>query len=299
MSGMITLENFEQQRSLKDLTTFGIGGAATYFVEVHDIPTMQKILPFCRQQGLPFLILGKGSNILFDDRGFKGFIIANRIDFIHRKDPFTWHVGAGYSFSLLGTQTARQGLAGLEFASGIPGSVGGAVYMNAGANGGETAQTLLSVDFVTAEGELRCLPKEELEFNYRFSSFQNRLGAIVGASFHLTPSLKAREKQLKIIQYRKETQPYNSKSAGCVFRNPSCHHAGALIEQSGLKGVSIGGAQVSTLHANFVINTGKASSQEVLQLIRHIQETVKAKNGIELESEVRLIPYEAGESRGE
>ncbi len=289
---MITFESFEKERSLKDLTTFGIGGAADYFVEVHQIPTMQKLLPFCQKERLPFLILGKGSNILFDDRGFKGVIIANRIDFIDRKDPLSWHVGGGYSFSLLGTQTARQGLGGLEFASGIPGSVGGAVYMNAGANGCETASSLLSVDFVTAEGELLCLPKEELEFRYRFSSFQRRLGAIVGATFRLTPSLEARDKQLQIIQYRKKTQPYNAQSAGCMFRNPSCHYAGALIEQSGLKGVSIGGAQVSPLHANFVVNTGTASSKEVLQLIHHIQEIVKTKSGIELESEVRLIPYE-------
>lgn len=297
---MIKLESFQRQRSLKEFTTFGIGGTADYFIEVHDLLTMQQLLPFCHLQRIPFLIIGKGSNILFDDRGFKGIVIVNRINFIDREDPLTWHVGGGYSFSLLGTQTARQGLAGLEFASGIPGSVGGAVYMNAGANGYETAHSLLSVDFVTVDGTLHCLPKEELEFSYRFSSLQNRSGAIVGATFRLTPSSEARDKQLKIIQYRKKTQPYNAKSAGCIFRNPCCHHAGALIEESGLKGVSIGEAQISTLHANFVVNTGAASSKEVLQLIHLIQESVKEKKGIELKSEICFIPYDPveGENNG-
>ncbi len=131
---------------------------------------------------------------------------------------------------------------------------------------------------------------QELSFGYRFSSFQQREGAIVGATFRLTKSSQARQKQLQIIHYRKNTQPYNAKSAGCVFRNPSCGHAGALIEQSGLKEKTIGGAQVSSLHANFVINTGTASSNDVLNLIELIQLEVKAKTGVELESEVRCIP---------
>jgi UDP-N-acetylmuramate dehydrogenase len=285
------LEQFERQRSLKNLTTFGIGGPADYFIEVHDISTMQALLLFCTQHQLPYFILGKGSNSLFDDRGFAGVVIANRIHFLDKPSEEKWHVGAGYSFSLLGSQTARQGWAGLEFASGIPGSVGGAVFMNAGANGCETCQTLVSIDFVTAEGKLLCLSKETLSFGYRFSSFQQMDGAIVGATFCLTKSSEARQKQLDIIQYRKKTQPYDAKSAGCVFRNPSCAHAGALIEQSGLKGKTFGGAQVSSLHANFVINTGNASSTDILNLIEIIRQEVKESTGFELEPEVRCIPY--------
>lgn len=288
---MIQFEQLEQQRSLKDLTTFGIGGPAHYFIEVQDIPTMQLLLPFCQQHQLPFFILGKGSNSLFDDRGFAGVVIANRISFLHKLAEDTWHVGAGYSFSLLGSQTARQGWSGLEFASGIPGSVGGAVYMNAGANGGETCQSLISVDFVTPDGEFHCLPKEQLTFSYRFSSFQQSPGVIVGATFRLKKMPEARQKQLDIIDYRKKTQPYNAKSAGCVFRNPTQMSAGALIDQSGLKGKMIGGAQVSLLHANFVINTGQASTADVLQLLDLIKQEVKERTGIDLESEVRYIPY--------
>lgn len=288
---MTWMTKFERKRPLKDLTTFGIGGPADYFIEVQDIPTMQELLLFCKNHQLPYFILGKGSNLLFDDLGFAGVVIANRIQFLNKIEENTWHVGAGYSFSLLGSQTARQGWAGLEFASGIPGSVGGAVYMNAGANAGETCHTLVSVDFVTEEGELLSLPKEELAFGYRFSSFQQKSGAIVAATFRLTKSLDARQKQLDIIQYRKKTQPYDAKSAGCIFRNPSCAHAGTLIEQSGLKGKTIGGARVSCLHANFVTNTGNASAIDILNLIEHICQEVKARTGFDLEHEIRYIPY--------
>lgn len=288
---MTMLKKFERHRSLKELTTLGIGGPADYFIEVHDIPTMQTLLLFCKQHQLPYVILGKGSNLLFDDRGFAGVVIANRIHFLNRPCEDTWHVSSGYSFSLLGSQTARQGWSGLEFASGIPGSVGGAVFMNAGANGCETSQTLVSVDFVTEDGELLCLSKEKIAFDYRFSSFQKMKGAIVGATFRLTQSSEARQKQLDIIHYRKKTQPYDAKSAGCVFRNPSCGHAGALIDQSGLKGKTLGGAQISSLHANFVINISNASSSDFLALIELIRQEVKARTGIELEHEVRCIPF--------
>lgn len=288
---MTWMKKFERNRPLHNLTTLGVGGPASYFIEVLDIPTMQEILRFCKDQQLSYFILGKGSNLLFDDRGFNGLVIANRIQFLNKIEDNLWHVGAGYSFSLLGSQTARQGWSGLEFASGIPGSVGGAVYMNAGANGSETCQPLVSVDFVTEEGQLVKLSREELVFSYRTSPFQEKLGAIVGATFRLIKTSEARKKQLEIIEYRKKTQPYDAKSAGCVFRNPSCAHAGALIDKTGLKGKTIGGAQVSTLHANFIINAGQASSRDILTLIEHVRQEVKTATGFDLEHEVRFIPY--------
>lgn len=288
---MTWMKKIERHRSLKDLTSFGIGGPADYFIEVQDISTMQEVLRFCKENQMPYLILGKGSNLLIDDRGFDGMVIANRIQFLDKIDDHIWHVGAGYSFSLLGSQTARQGFSGLEFASGIPGSVGGAVYMNAGANGNETCQALISVDFVDANGQFHCFLKEEIAFSYRTSSFQQKTGAIVGATFSLSKTAQARQKQIDIIHYRKKTQPYNAKSAGCVFRNPSCAHAGALIEKSGLKGKTLGGAQVSTVHANFIINTGHASSEDILNLIEYVRREVKISTGFDLEHEVRCIPY--------
>lgn len=283
---------FQEMTLLSTVSTFGIGGPARYFVEVKTIPELQEALLFCRTHCLPYFVLGKGSNCLFDDRGFDGVVIANRIDFFEQPEPGLFHVGAGYSFSLLGSQTARRGLSGLEFASGIPGSVGGAVYMNAGANGKETCETLLSVDFIEESGKLVLMNKESLTFSYRRSSFQDLRGIISGATFRLHPCEQARETQLTILGYRKKTQPYSAKSAGCIFRNPGVNKpAGALIDQSGLKGISIGGAQVSTVHANFVVNTGGARSQDVLALIQLIRRQVKDKTGYELESEVRCIPY--------
>lgn len=285
------LPAFQQNRLLSEVSTFGIGGPAFYFVEVRTMEEMRETLLYCRDQSIPYFILGKGSNCLFDDRGFDGAVIFNKIDFLESVSAGVYHVGSGYSFSLLGTQTARQGWSGLEFASGIPGTVGGAVFMNAGANGKETCEALDSVDFLDANGGQLLLKKESLCFSYRTSPFQTLSGAIVGATFVLSPSTLARQKQIEIIGYRKHTQPYSDKSAGCVFRNPNCGHAGALIERSGLKGTCVGGAKVSELHANFIVNKGGASSKDVLDLIELIKRQVKEKSGAELESEVRYIPY--------
>jgi len=282
----------QQNKLLKELSTFGIGGPARYFVAVKTIHDMQAAIKRSDELGVPYFVLGKGSNCLFDDRGFHGIVIHNKIDFMEKAEPGIFHVGAGYSFSLLGVQTARQGWSGLEFASGIPGSVGGAVFMNAGANGKETCECLTSVDFITERGELQIIKKEELSFSYRTSSFQRMTGAIVGATFSLSPSTNARQKQIEIVNYRKKTQPYGEKSAGCVFRNPHCNCAGKLIEESQLKGASVGGAKVSEVHANFIVNSGGASSKEVLELIEMIKHQVKEKFGQELESEIRFIPYD-------
>lgn len=286
------LPAFQQNKMLSQHSTFGIGGPAQYFVEVKTVEEMQAVVRHCKTENLRYLVIGKGSNSLFDDRGFKGVIILNKIDFMEKPAPGVFHAGAGYSFSLLGSQTARQGWAGLEFASGIPGSVGGAVFMNAGANGTETCQPLTSVDYVTDEGILLTIEKKDLHFAYRHSSFQKLKGAIVGATFTLEPSSTARQKQLEIISYRTKTQPYSDKSAGCIFRNPDCGHAGAMIDKSGLKGSAVGGAKVSEMHANFIVNTGNASCQDVLALIQQVQHKVKTETGVHLESEVRVFPYE-------
>lgn len=283
---------FQHHRPLKELCTFGIGGPAKHYIEVSEQALLSALLAFCNAHQLPFFVLGKGSNVLFDDRGFNGLVIHNKISFVQKRSPTLWRVGAGFSFSRLGTQTAKEDLAGLEFACGIPGSVGGAVFMNAGANGQETADSLVEVEFLDQAGNLLHYRKEELSFGYRFSSFQHQRGAIVAATFSLTPSKEARERQLQILSYRTSTQPYGEKSAGCVFRNPVCKHAGALIDQSGLKGSSIGGAAVSAVHANFLINTGSATAHDVKMLIEHVQKEVFEQTGEHLEPEVRWIPYD-------
>lgn len=281
---------FEVDKPLSQLSTFGIGGPARFFLEVQKVEQLQSLMHYCQAQNLPFFILGKGSNTLFDDRGFDGLVILNKISFCQFELPVI-HVGAGYSFSLLGTQSARKGWSGLEFASGIPGSVGGAVYMNAGANGHETCESLIEVTFVNEKGQIEILKRDQIEFSYRFSSFQKKKGSIVSAKFLLSPSEAARKEQLRIIDYRMRTQPYGDKSAGCVFRNPESHSAGALIQQTGLKGKQLGGAEVSTLHGNFIINKAGASSKDILELAARVQKIVKEKTGVDLEMELRCVPY--------
>ncbi len=286
-----SLPQLIQNKPLSSLSTLGIGGPAKLYAEVREVKEMQAVLAHCKTHQLNFFILGKGSNCLFDDLGFNGCVIHNKIDFLHTSDH-QFHVGAGYSFSRLGTQTAKLGYGGLEFAAGIPASVGGAVFMNAGANGAETKDFLYSVDFVDENGILTTYSKEELSFAYRYSSFQNKKGAIVGATFSLKFAEEARTKQITIINTRQKTQPYSDKSAGCVFRNPEQQSAGKLIDECGLKGLTIGKASVSTLHANFLINQNEATALEFKELIQKVKAAVHEKTGTELECEVRMIPYE-------
>lgn len=273
---------FQKGRFLSEFSTFGIGGPIQDFVEVSTCEELEEAFAF---RG-PKLIVGKGSNCLFDDRGFEGLVILNRIDFSEWKERSVT-VGTGYSFSLLGVQTARKGFSGLEFASGIPASVGGAIYMNAGANGKETADSLQSVLYF--DGIWREYKREELQFGYRTSSFQSMQGVIGAATFSLFPEPTARQTQLQIVDYRMKTQPLKEKSAGCIFRNPTGASAGALIDRCGLKGFALGGAKVSEIHANFIVNVKHASAQEVKQLIQLVQEKVFAQTGVELEPEIRMI----------
>lgn len=281
-------QQFQTQRQLSEFTTFGIGGPARYFIEVDSVEKMQQLIQYCASEKLPYFILGKGSNCLFADQGFDGLVILNKIHFCEIQDPCV-HVGAGYSFALLGVQTARKQLSGLEFASGIPASVGGAVYMNAGASAQSTADHLIHVDYIDEQGILHKLHKRDLTFRYRFSSFQEERGAIVGATFVLDAKPDARSRQVELVEYRTKTQPYQDLSAGCIFRNPTGGHAGQLIEACGLKGLSVGGAAVSLLHANFIVNRGDASAADVLALVDLVKQRVKAEKGVELEMEVRYV----------
>lgn len=285
---------FEEDVPLATLSTFRIGGPARYFCVVESIEAMQEAIGQCHRRGLDFLVVGKGSNCLFDDRGFDGLVIQNKIEFLEEPGDGLFRVGSGYSFGLLGVKTSRKGWTGLEFASGIPASVGGAIFMNAGASGGETGDCLASVEWVDGEGNLHKEGRGDLDFRYRWSPFHERRGAIVAAEFQLEPCDSARQKQLDIVAYRMTTQPYGEPSAGCVFRNPDGGHAGKLIEEAGLKGCSEGGAEVSDVHANFIINRGEASADDVIRLIDKVRKRVSEASGVDLESEVRVIPYRLG-----
>lgn len=278
----------QNNRFLSEFSTFRIGGPIRHFVEAANPQEMVEAFEFAHRLQIPFLVLGKGSNCLFSDKGFDGLVILNKIAFIEWNGPQI-RVGSGYSFSLLGMQTAREGWSGLEFASGIPATVGGALFMNAGAHGKEVCDPLVSAVFLKQNGETLMLRRGDLSFGYRASPFQSMKGAILEATFALTQSPNARDSQLKIIGYRMKTQPLKDRSAGCVFRNPSQEcSAGALIERCGLKGLRIGDAKVSEIHANFIVNVSQATSAEVRALIAEVQGRVKGQTGIDLECEVRL-----------
>ncbi len=274
--------SFQKNQSLKNYSTWGIGGPAKLFCTVRSADEMREAMKL----GERFIVIGKGSNCLFDDRGFDGLVILNKIDFCTHNNGL-YHVGSGYNFSLLGAQTARRGYAGLEFASGIPGTVGGAVFMNAGAGEAQTCDVLLDVEYMHANGEQDCF--DDLEFSYRTSPFQKMEGAILAARFQLTPSTEAKQKQLELIKYRTSTQPYGEKTCGCVFRNPCAMGAGSLIERCDLKGLRVGDVEVSAQHANFLVNRGEGRASDVLELVEKIKEVVKEKHGVDLEFEVRCI----------
>ena len=280
----------ENGKCLKSLSTFGIGGKARYFIAVHTIQEMQQVILFIKKNNIPFWVIGRGSNILFDDRGFNGLIILNKIVFMRCEKGWV-DVGAGYSFALLGTKMTKKDWGGLEFAACIPGSVGGAIYMNAGAHGYATKDTLQSVAYIDMRGKIIQKKAEELLFSYRSSLFKKIGGVIVSGQFALKKDEGAIQRQMEMISYRKNTQPYKEQSAGCIFRNPCDISAGLLIERCGLRGMQIGGAKVSTKHGNFIINTGRATAQDVLYLMMLVRKIIKDKTGHSLKTEVCFVPY--------
>jgi len=280
----------ETNKPLAPFSTFATGGPASYFLKITTISQMQEVLRFCHIAKLPVYILGKGSNSLFDERGFCGAVLLNKIDRCHQEGPL-FRVGAGYSFARLGQLTARLGYSGLEFAAAIPASVGGAVFMNAGANGQQTFDALHQVTYITKEGKRLLFTKEQMTFGYRNSCFQKMQGAIVEAIFSLRIDQGARAHQKEIVDYRLQTQPYKSHSCGCVFKNPPGKSAGALIEECGLKGAKVQAAAVSPKHANFIVNQGGATAGQICDLIAFVKEEVYQKSGVLLEEEIRYIPY--------
>lgn len=278
---------------LSTLSTLRLGGAARYYCAVTSIQDLSTFMHFCYTHRVRYFLLGRGSNCLFDDRGFAGLVLHNKINFLEVFEDNRLHVGAGYSFAHLGSLTARKGLRGLEFASGIPGSVGGAIFMNAGAQKGETADCLESVTYLFPNGEMQTLPRESLLFGYRTSPFQRMNGVILSAYFRLFQDEEAMQRQRAMLAQRVSTQPYRHPSAGCIFANPPAPHpsAGALIDKAGLKGFSIGGVSVSNLHANFLIHTGNGSSAQMQALIAHVHSQILLQTGIDLKREVRYIAF--------
>lgn len=276
---------------LANHTTIKVGGPADIFIEPSSIENLVLLMKIIKKHHIPWKVIGRGSNLLVDDDGIAGIVIKLGKGMDHLEISGTEiHVGGGYSFIVLATILSRKGLSGLEFAGGIPGSVGGAVYMNAGAHGSDTSRILTKAHILFEDGSMEWLTNEEMEFSYRTSVLQKkRPGIVLEAIFNLTKASPGMimESLKKNKQYRRDTQP-TKPCCGSVFRNPLPEHAGKLIQEANLKGYSIGGAQISDLHGNFIINNGHATAKDVLSLIDHIKMIIENRYNIKLHTEVEI-----------
>ena len=281
-----------EQESMKKHTTFRIGGPADIFAVPDTIEKAAKIIGICREQKVPFYVIGNGSNLLVSDQGYRGVVVQvyKNLSAIEIKgDIITAQAGA--MLSVIAKKAMAASLTGFEFASGIPGTIGGAAVMNAGAYGGEMKQVLTEVTVLTQEGELRRIPSEELKLGYRYSVIPEKGWIVLEAKLKLHRGdydmIKARMDELK--EKRVEKQPLELPSAGSTFKRPEGYFAGKLIMDAGLRGFSVGGAQVSEKHCGFVVNTGEATAKDVRDLIREVSRQVKTKFGVELEPEVKML----------
>ena len=284
---------FKENEPLAAHCTFKIGGPADVFILPESEAQLCAAVALCKAEAVRYYLLGNGSNILFADEGYRGAVIdttALKTE-LRFADTVQVTAGAGLKLSALCTAALEHGLTGLEFAYGIPGTVGGAVYMNAGAYGGEVKDVLQSVRYLTAEGEIREAPAAELDLSYRHSAFEENGGCILSACFRLEPgdpgAIKARMNEL--MAKRLDKQPLDKPSAGSTFKRPAGAFAAALIDQCGLKGLTVEGAQVSEKHAGFVINRGGATAADILSLIQEVQRRVLAEKGVMLQPEVKLL----------
>lgn len=278
---------------MKNHTTFRIGGCADAMCEVKDVPALRNVLALCKAYAVPYFVLGMGSNLLVSDKGVEGLVIVLGGEFnqVARMEDNIVRAGAGCTLAKLCVFAKNMSLSGLEFAWGIPGSVGGAVYMNAGAYDGEMKQVVTTVDYMDAEGLVKRSYWDDLELSYRHSRFTDTDNIILSATFQLQPREQdlIQERMNELMERRKTKQPINHPSAGSVFKRPEGAYAAALIEECGLKGYSCGGAQVSPKHSGFIVNDNNATAEDVRQLIAHIQQVVKEKKGIDLCCEVKFI----------
>lgn len=274
-------------------TSFKAGGCADLMVMPEDEESLKSVLGILSEEGCPHMVLGNGSNVLVRDGGYRGVIVHLQDGFRHiRTDGEELVCGSAVMLSAVAKEAQAKGLAGFEFASGIPGSIGGAVFMNAGAYGGEIKNVLKSVRIVTSDGkEIRELGVDELDLGYRRSILQETGDVVteVRLLLHEGDPLEIGKLMAELTSRRNAKQPVNLPSAGSFFKRPEGHFAGKLIEDAGLAGLSVGGAQVSELHCGFIVNKGNATATDILQLMGIIQATVMERSGVLLEPEVRII----------
>ena len=285
--------NVKLNEDMSKHTTFKIGGNAEVYINVLHIEGLIDILSRCKTNEVPYMIIGKGSNLLVSDKGIDGVVIHLDGDFNRIKvlDEKTIYCGAGVSLAKLCNFACEKSLSGLEFAWGIPGSVGGAVYMNAGAYGGEMKDVVEFVHHINEDNTIERFDTDKLEMSYRHSVYCHHNYVITGVALRLQPDsqVEIRKRMDEYMQRRKDKQPIEYPSAGSVFKRPQGYYAGTLIQQAGLKGKFIGDAQVSEKHAGFIINTGKATCKDVTALIKYVQRTVKNGFGVDLECEIKTV----------
>ena len=287
------------QEPMSAHTTFRIGGPADYFVEPGSESVLKELLLLCRETETPFFILGNGSNLLVSDEGYRGVMISLRgfdeISFRERESTEAGKTimtaGCGVLLSKAAMQAAERGLTGFEFAGGIPGTLGGAVTMNAGAYGGEIRDVILSARVMTKAGDVRELSAEELDLSYRHSIIQEKDLIVLSADFAFAhgDEEQIKEQMRQLNTQRREKQPLEYGSAGSTFKRPEGYFAGKLIQDAGLKGYRSGDVMVSEKHSGFVVNVGKGTCGDAMRVIEHVQRTVYEQFGVALELEVKRV----------
>lgn len=282
-----------EYESMKNHSSFRIGGAARVMALPASKEEVSELCSILRSEGVSPLVIGNGTNLLVSDEPLERFVIkfSDKMNAVERRGEAGIYALCGISLARLALSCSKFSLTGLEFAHGIPGTLGGACCMNAGAYGGEMKDVLRAVDYLDSDAQIKTKSGDELELSYRHSVFSDTDCVLLGALLELKPGseeeISARMKELS--EKRRASQPLEMPSAGSTFKRPSQGYAAALIEQSGLKGFAIGGAQVSEKHAGFVVNKGGATFDDVIKLMEHIQKTVYDRTGIALEPEVKII----------
>jgi len=289
-----------RKESLKRFNTWRIGGPAECVIDVKNLQDLRLLLRFIHKNSIPWFIIGKGSNLLVPDKTWPGIILHLSGEFKHW-DPVEENfnsrrkkvsAGAALADVTFAQKCVPYGWGGMEFLIGIPGTIGGAIAMNAGAHGSETADFIVEIEWMDMDGNLYSTPRDKLDFRYRYSEINGNFGRIItGAVLSLYESdpETVEKKILECQQFRMQKQPYNQPSCGSVFKNPPGDYAARLIEASGLKGKIRGGAQISPKQANFIINLGNASSNDILFLINTVRETVSRNYSIDLMPEVQIL----------
>ena len=288
-------ENIKINEPMKNHTSFKVGGPADMLVTPESNTMLDEVLKVCKKEGIPYFIMGNGTNLIVRDKGIRGVVIKtedkfNKYSICGDLDDVI-EAEAGILISHLSSIALEHGLSGLEFASGIPGTLGGAVAMNAGAYGGEMKDVVIKTQYISSGGTVETLQGELHQFGYRTSFIQKEGGIILKSWLKLYRDDKSKiQERIEYLAARREkSQPLDMPSAGSVFKRPKGYYTAPLIEKCGLKGYNIGGAQVSFKHCGFIVNTGNATAQNIIDVIRHIQTTIKNRYNLELETEVKII----------